>query len=517
VSGRRSNLNLFFLLTAAFVGLMVVVLPPLLADNYVKVTAIHPYLGYAYLAALAVLALGVVAIVVQLAANTRRRRQALRSGAALDAQGKTRVVERNLAEAAAIAGEAEEAERQAIHLAARELEAKRDTQVLEIVAFGTISSGKSSLLNALAGEELLSTDVRGGTTIARREVPWPGGDRIVLVDTPGLAEIAGEQHRRLAEEAARHADLVLFVVDGTLKGYEFAALREVAQLNKRVVVCLNKADWFSERDRPVLLGQLREQTRGLVRDEDIVAVRSRRTSRVRVLVLPNGSEREELVEVEPDIGPLAERMLAIVERDGPDLLLANLLLRSSALLGEARALVRETLDRRAAALIDRAMWQAGAVAAVMPLPVLDLAAGSAVTLKLVVDLARVYRQSITLETAAKMAEQLGKNLLASSAASLAVPSLAALAGSSLKTVPGVGTIAGGFLQGLTQALVTAWIGRVFARYFRDGLVEDDAALAELARSEWRDVTKPHSLVRLVQEGYARLGPAAREQPGRATE
>ena len=42
------------------------------------------------------------------------------------------------------------------------IEEKQDQQKLEIVAFGTISSGKSSLMNALAGRDVFQTDLRGG-------------------------------------------------------------------------------------------------------------------------------------------------------------------------------------------------------------------------------------------------------------------------------------------------------------------------------------------------------------------
>src|SRR5690606_32637322 len=56
---------------------------------------------------------------------------------------------------------------------------KREAQTLEIVAFGTISSGKSSLLNALAGSDVFATDPRGGTTVRRNEIPWPGMDKVL--------------------------------------------------------------------------------------------------------------------------------------------------------------------------------------------------------------------------------------------------------------------------------------------------------------------------------------------------
>ena len=97
---------------------------------------------------------------------------------------------------------------------------RKAAQKLEIVAFGTISSGKSSLLNALAGRDAFQTDPRGGTTQQRLEIPWPGDDRVLLVDTPGLGEVEGAERVAVAAQAARDADLVLLVVDGPLRDSE---------------------------------------------------------------------------------------------------------------------------------------------------------------------------------------------------------------------------------------------------------------------------------------------------------
>src|SRR5206468_9267125 len=146
-----------------------------------------------------------------------------------------------------------------------ELEAKRQTQQLEIVAFGTISSGKSSLLNALAGRPVFRTNVVGGTTVTRSEIAWPAGDRIVLVDTPGLAEVRGETRASESAEAAKNADIVLFVVDGPLKSYESELLEALAAMEKRIIVCLNKEDWYDAEQRDELVRQLAEQVSPVVK------------------------------------------------------------------------------------------------------------------------------------------------------------------------------------------------------------------------------------------------------------
>jgi uncharacterized protein len=74
----------------------------------------------------------------------------------------------------------------------------------------------------------------------------------------------------------------------------------------------------------------------------------------------------------------------------------------------------------------------------------------------------------------------------------------------MKTVPGIGTIAGGIVQGLVQALVTRWIGRVFCDYFKNEMQPPPGGLAELARREWAELTTPDQLRKLIQWGRESL-------------
>jgi uncharacterized protein (DUF697 family) len=171
---------------------------------------------------------------------------------------------------------------------------------------------------------------------------------------------------------------------------------------------------------------------------------------------------------------------------------------------EARERVLATLDSRADEVVSKYMWAAGGAAAINPIPLLDLAGGSAITVKMVLDLAAVYGQSVDADTIVTLLGQLGKNLVAMVGASAASPALAAGVGALLKTVPGIGTIAGGIVQGLVQALVTRWIGRVFCEYFKNEMEPPPGGLAELARRQWAELTTPDQLKKLIQWGRTSL-------------
>ncbi|MEO1498396.1 MAG: DUF697 domain-containing protein [Planctomycetota bacterium] len=522
----RPSKALLAIVAVGAIGYLLVTVPPRVVSQYNAAHDISPAVAWAYLAIVGVGAALLVGLAVwggwRLWWNTvgKQREQARRAKNPSEMSSAARADELkdNLAASRdyALGVDIRPQLRAEIERAIGELESRRETRELQIVAFGTISSGKSSLLNALAGREAFQSDVVGGTTTREQRVPWPDSDSVLLIDTPGLAEVEGEGRAAASADAAEDADLVLFVVDGPLKAYEHALLGRLAEMEKRVVVCLNKADWFSPSEQDELLGQLREQTSQRVREADVVPVRSRATRRPIVRVAADGSQQRDEIDVPADISPLAKRLVTIVDREGGDLLVANLLMQSRGLVDEAKERVLASLDAEADRVIDRYMWASGGAAAVNPVPLLDLLVSSGIVVKMVLDLAEVYKQKVDVDAVVEMLAQLGKNLIAMLGVTAAAPALGAAVGSLLKTVPGIGWIAGGLLQGTVQALITRWIGRVFRAYYRADMQTPPGGLAEIARREWAVVTEPGELRKLVRVGRERVEDVRREttkEPG----
>ena len=506
--------GLLLVVMAAVIGLALIYLPNLIVSNYRAVDALGSIWGYLYLL---VVGLGMVLLVgsavwtiwklwgSSVAKKLRRERRNL-NPSQLSSGQKSKEIQENLDQVEKLrlgAGDDVQMQQQLDPLL-QEIEYKRDQQTLEIVAFGTISSGKSSVLNLLSGRDTFSTDVRGGTTITRNEIPWPNNDKVTLVDTPGIGEVDGADHVAIAGEAAKDADLVVVVVDGPLRESEHELLEKLGQMEKRVIICLNKSDWYSQSDRDKLIGQISRQTNGFVKTEDIVAIQAQPGHRTRRKVMADGSTQDETVTTEADIAPLAERMISIVQKDGKELLMANVLLQSRGLVEKARLRAQESLDKKAWSIVDKYMWGAGGVAAVSPFPVVDLLAGSAISTKMILDLADVYQQKVDLQTASKWLSEMGKNLVGMLGAQGATLAATAVGASLLKAVPFAGTIAGGALQGVVQALITKWIGAVFIEFFRNEMQQPEGGLSGLARRQWEKVTAVDELRKLVQTAREKL-------------
>ncbi len=160
---------------------------------------------------------------------------------------------------------------------------------IHLAAFGRVSTGKSSLLNALIGEERFTVSPLHGETKHSSMQAWReeevGG--VYLIDTPGLDEAGGEEREAMAREVAGRSDLVLFVVDGDITETELESLRTLLGRGRPVIVVLNKRDLFTSDEQAQLLASLRSRTSGLIDPESLrttVTAIVRRNPEIQVLV-----------------------------------------------------------------------------------------------------------------------------------------------------------------------------------------------------------------------------------------
>lgn len=124
---------------------------------------------------------------------------------------------------------------------------------LHVVLVGPPNTGKSSLLNALAGSDrAIVTAIAGTTRDLLQETLHIDGVAMTLVDTAGLREAAdaieAEGIRRARAELAQ-ADLALVVLDASVAGSDREALRRDVGNVPRVLWLHNKADLLTELPR----------------------------------------------------------------------------------------------------------------------------------------------------------------------------------------------------------------------------------------------------------------------------
>lgn len=144
-------------------------------------------------------------------------------------------------------------------------EVVKDGMTIAIV--GKPNAGKSSLVNALLGENRMLVSEVAGTTVDAIDTPFVyNGNKYILIDTAGLRKSAKREEdveiiaAFKSQDSIRKADLVLLVLDGTIGPTDQDAriLQTILEDHKAVIVVANKVD-IAEKDIPRYRETISEQ------------------------------------------------------------------------------------------------------------------------------------------------------------------------------------------------------------------------------------------------------------------
>ena len=357
---------------------------------------------------------------------------------------------------------------------------------VEIVIFGEISTGKSAMINALIGKEVVEVDVQGGWTKqvwgtawdqAGHRVPGLESSEVILVDTPGINEVGGKDRADLAETTARRADLILFVTDSDLNDTEYTALVELAAVQKPMILVFNKKDLYPADQLESLLEMVARRTDGLIERKHIVTTSADPREIEYVVENDGGSTKSHWRKPEPDVGELKSLILNVLEKEGLGLIALNAAMYAAD-KSDRIASVRVQMRNRQA---DQVIWtMAGTkamVVALNPLPIVDVLSGFAIDALMIVTLSKVYGLNFSMAQARGLAKSIGKAAgvfalgeLTSWGASL-FKGLTVTLGTALTMIP----------QGAAAGFSSYIIGRAAKHYFEHGgSWGDDSAKAVVA-------------------------------------
>lgn len=386
------------------------------------------------------------------------------------------------------------------------LEAERQAPSadLHVVVFGTVSAGKTSLINALIGRRVGETSAVMGTTRRGRNYVHSlkgVGGTVHLIDTPGISE-AGEgalEREDEARELAKRADLLLFVVDHDLIRSEYVRLIELAKLGKRSIVVLNKKDRFTDDDLTAIVAKLRERLDGVVVAEDVVtAAAAPRPIPIRTM-RADGSYDTVLEVQEPDLRALRARIVAVLSDEGRLLRVANLLVQTNLLTREAEAELSAERRRRADELIDRYQWMTAATVFANPIPAMNLFAGASIQPELIAELARVYGAEPTKAQIHALAGSMGRAMLKIGLVEAATSIMAGVVKRSPATF-----VAGGAVQAATTAYLARIAGKSFSEYFRKGESWGDEGIEGVVLRQFEINSRSEFLQEFTRQALQRL-------------
>jgi small GTP-binding protein len=375
---------------------------------------------------------------------------------------------------------------------------------LHLAVFGRVSTGKSSLLNALIGEDRFAVSPLHGETRHSAMQAWKeieaGG--VYLIDTPGLDEAGGEEREALAKEVAGRSDLVIFVVDSDITETELESLRTLLGRGRPVIVVLNKKDLFTAAEQAQLLGSLRARTDGIIDPDHIIAVAAQPRPQVLVEVDADGDETTLERSRAPDVEVLRVKLWDILEAEGKTLAALNASLFAADLSDQVGRRILAARREIGDKLVRTYCVGKGIAVAFNPVPVADLFAAAFIDVGMVVHLSRVYG----LPLSRKEAGSLVGVIVAESAALMGTVWALHFVSSALKVgTGGLSTVVTAGAQGAVAWYSTYVVGRVAAEYLAKGKSWGYGGPKQVVKKILDDLDRDTVLRDAKREIRARLG------------
>jgi len=375
---------------------------------------------------------------------------------------------------------------------------------LHLAVFGRVSTGKSSLLNALTGQETFTVSPLHGETRYSSMQPWneveAGG--IYLIDTPGLDEAGGESREELAKEVAGRADLVVFVLDGDITETELESLRALMATGRPAIVALNKSDLFTADEKQALLSSVRSRIEGIVHADHVVAVAAQPRPQLIVEVDDAGNEVTSERARPAAIEELRVRLWEILESEGKTLAALNASLFAADLSDQVGRRILAARRKLGDRLVRTYCVGKGIAVAFNPVPVADLFAAAFIDVGMVVHLSRVY----DLPLSRKEAGSLVKVIVAEAAALMGTVWALHFVSSALKVgTAGLSTVVTAGAQGAVAYYSTLVVGRVASEYLAEGKSWGDGGPKKVVKQILDSLDRDTVLSDARREIQARLG------------
>jgi len=408
---------------------------------------------------------------------------------------------------------------------------KLDRQVVHIAVFGMVGRGKSSLLNALLGQEVFETGAVHGVTQQVQSAQWSakpdaggefwrvslpglGNSQVELIDTPGIDEVDGETREAMARQLAKQADLILFVVAGDMTRIEFEALSELRKASKPMLLILNKIDQYPEADRQVIYEKIRDDRVKELLSPDEIVMAAASPLVARGIRREDGTLVARMSRGTPDVQGVKLKILEVLQREGKALVALNTMLYTDNVNEQLVQRKLEIRDRTANQVIWNAVMTKAVAIALNPVTVLDLLSATIVDIALILTLSRLYGFPLTQQGAVGLLQTIALSMggitISELIATLGLGSLKSLLGVSAPATGGISLVP--YLSiAMTQAGVagvsTHIIGQVAKTYLANGaswgdetpkaIVSrilaslDEASIMNRIKDELREKLDPH--------------------------
>ena len=261
------------------------------------------------------------------------------------------------------------------------------------------------------------------------------------------------------------SDGVIVLTAGDLTQSELDHLHILAG-HPAVVVAVNKKDHYLPDSLPILVAQIQTHLHNVFPQPveiPVVTIATQPNPIKRHKINPDGTSQTISHQPDPAITPLLQSITPWLQSDRSIALVCATTYRQTQVFKkEIHDRLNQLRREQALTLIQKSQGIAAVAVALNPIPSLDLLATLAITGQLVVDLARLYRQPLTLQQGETIASTLTSLLLKLGLVELSTQTLTTVLKTHHTTY-----VAGAILQGISAAYLTRIAGLTIVTYLEN--------------------------------------------------
>ncbi len=361
----------------------------------------------------------------------------------------------------------------------------------KVTLFGAGSSGKTSIARALLKNLIGKTSPTIGTTkdITSYKIRIPILKRnINIIDTPGLFESSREGQKRENQTIieASKSDLILFVIDQDINKYELYLISELKNLNKKIIIVLNKCD-------------LRTQNENNHIRKNIISITSTETIKLSVIetiASPKTSSNNsiESLNINSDVSNLFREIIQTLDANGEELLADNILFRCNKLGLISKKIISRQREISANKVINKYTLITGGVILVNPLPVVDFITTTSVNVQMILEISKIYNFKITKKEAVDLSKSLLTTLAKLGILKGGLSVITAALTSNFTTI---------FIAKSIQSITACWLIRIVGlsiiEYFNNGKNWGDGGIQEVIEDIYKLNKREEILNNFIKE------------------
>jgi uncharacterized protein (DUF697 family) len=256
-------------------------------------------------------------------------------------------------------------------------------------------------------------------------------------------------------------DLVFLIVQGDLTDSEKKLIQEIKNNQQRVLILFDDIEFSLQEEKELIWQNIKNSLQGIIPEEEVIKISSQ-SQKVKVIKYQDNLNYQESEEIFP---AKYEQLIDIyqnkLQQEKEKLIFFTAYRNAFNLETKIKQILNQIRKTKALVVIEKYQIIAATATFANPVSSLDLLATAAINTQMIVDLGKIYQQSLSISQAQEISIALGKLMM-----KLGIVEISSQAVTNILKSNAFTFVAGGVIQGISAAYLTKICGLSLVEYYQ---------------------------------------------------